>query len=78
MDGMIFLRGAFYDPSVKTIKMIISTSTTDMNIVKFTKMEEVDEYLRKNNYDNFIIFKIYHSSDTGEVEVYCMPKMKKK
>jgi hypothetical protein len=71
MDGIIFLRGAFYDPSIKMVS-IYNKTKTGVGITRVKSMDEVDEYLKSHHVNKITVSEIKFEEKTGNVIMQCV------
>jgi hypothetical protein len=69
MDGLIFLRGAFFDPSIKVI-FIHAVEGNTVNTRKVTSMTEVDTYLKEHKSSGIRASEIKYQD--GVVQMKCV------
>lgn len=72
MDGLIFLRGAFIDSSVKKITLYAKNANSVVNVVTINSMDDVNKYMKDNKVSKMLVYKI--ECDNGDVRVYCNMK----
>ena len=72
MDGLIFLRGAFIDSSVKKITLYAKNVNNVVNVVAINSMDDVNKYMKDNKVSKMLVYKI--ECDNGDVKVYCYMK----
>lgn len=69
MDGLIFLRGAFIDSSIKKIILYTKNANKVVNVVTISSMDDVNKYMKENKVSKMLVNKI--EFDNGVVRVYC-------
>lgn len=69
MDGLIFLRGAFIDSSVKKITLYAKNANNVVNVVTISSMDDVNKYMKENKVSKMLVNKIEFNN--GVVRVYC-------
>ena len=72
MDGLIFLRGAFIDSSIKKIALYAENANKVVNVVAINSMDDVNKYMKDNKVSKMLVHKI--ECDNGAVRVYCYMK----
>ena len=72
MDGLIFLRGAFIDSSIKKIALYAENANKVVNVVTINNMDDVNKYMKDNKISKMLVHKI--ECDNGAVRVYCYMK----
>ena len=72
MDGLIFLRGAFIDSSIKKIILYTKNANKVVNVVTINSMDDVNKYMKDNKVSKMLVYKI--ECDNGDVRVYCYMK----
>ena len=72
MDGLIFLRGAFIDSSIKKIALYAENANKVVNVVTINNMDDVNKYMKDNKVSKMLVHKI--ECDNGAVRVYCYMK----
>ena len=72
MDGMIFLRGAFIDSSIKNIVLFLEDSKGKITTVKkISSLSEVNELLVKHNCSKIYITQVIYDRESKSAKVYC-------
>ena len=72
MDGLIFLRGAFIDSSIKKIALYAENANKVVNVITINNMDDVNKYMKDNKVSKMLVHKI--ECDNGAVRVYCYMK----
>ena len=75
MDGMIFLRGAFIDSSIKNIVLFMEDTKGKITVVRNVyKLSDVSEMMAENKFTKISIDKVVYDKSTQTAKVYCMLK----